>query len=261
MHIRGGSGLGDAMYLRPIAEHFAKTQSVTAHTDYPEVFIGSTAQVAPFTRRGITVLAHYSTARFNPKTTQYQDMLNSAGIRQAVPLRFTWNIRNPSLIERLRDKAGGRPLILLHGGRAPFGRIDGFGKRLMPERWGFEAALSALEDCFVVRVGKADQYPLPVNVDLHGKTTVSDVCDLGSACDGVLAQCSWAVPLAEIFDKPLLAVWASRGLVGGAGDVIRTITPQKILSKSTSSFVVDDWPKERIRDATRRALNPIEIAA
>lgn len=264
IRIRGGSGLGDSIYLRPIAEYLlARGNNVTALTKFPEVFIGSGVNVDSFNKSSANLIAHYVTHRQRQTTTQYQDMLDAAGIAAKVPLRFAWNVRNAKLVAGLRKEARGRRLVLVHGGRAPFGRTDGFGMRLMPQQSGFEMVLAALGDCFTVRVGNAPhEYALPVSRDLNGETTVSDVLDLGVSCDGVVGQCSFAIPLAEVFVKPFLGVWSARGLRGDyLTDVVRTMTPQKMLTRPTSRYVVDDWPADQVRDVARQMFEPQELAA
>lgn len=245
--IRGGSGLGDSIYLRPLVEQLiAEGERVTVCSDYPDVFIGTGATVEPFGRHNIQVLAHYSAFKSDPDTNQWQDICRSA--RMTAELRSVWTVRNTALVEKLRTRAFGRKIILVHGGRAPMGRTDGFGAELLPEAGAFTAALEALQDCLLVRIGKgAELYPLPTEINLNGSTSVSDLLDVGSICAGVVAQCSFAVPLAEVFDKPLLAIWAARGLTAREA-YVRQIAPKKILSKPTSHFVVDDWPLEQIQE-------------
>lgn len=246
--IRGGSGLGDALYVRPIAEYFIRQgEKVTVCSDYADVFAGSGAIVEQFGRTNISVLAHYTQGKSDPSTTQWQDVCRSAGV--TVPLQFDWAVKNQKLVDDLRAKAEGRPIMVVHGGRAPMGRTDGFGAELLPDRRAFDAVLSELRDCYLVRIGKGTQlYQLPVNIDLNGGTSVTDLLDVASICDGMAAQCSFAVPLAEVFDKPLLAIWSARGLCASHA-YVKTITPQKILSKPTSRFVMDDWSDEKIQGA------------
>lgn len=253
MRIRGGSGLGDAIYVRPVVEHFVSAgERVTVCSDFADVFIGTSAEVKAFDRFNIDVLAHYTAGKRDPSTNQWQDVCHSAGIDE-IALRFDWRVRSSALIDGLRADAAGRQLILVHGGRTPMGRTDGFGRELLPQREAFAAVLGALgDDCFLVRVGKGeDLYQLDVDVDLNGSTSVSDLLDIGSVCDGVVGQCSFAIPLAEVFDRPLLVVWAAHGMQHNMHPYIRQITPQKVLSKPTSSFVVDDWPVEKMQEAAR----------
>ena len=249
--IRGGNGLGDAIYLRPIVEELLRRgEQVEVCCGYPEVFSGLPVSVKPFDRLNIQVLAHYTLGKRNPATNQWQDICTSAGID--VPLRFDWKVKNQALVDGLRAKADGRPLVLVSGGRAPMARTDGFGKELLPNREAFDAVLAALSDCFMVKVGKADQvYPLKADVDLNGSTSVSDLLDLGASCDAIVGQCSFVIPLAEVFDKPLLCVWAAEGMSPARHYYISSITPQKVLSKSSSKFVMDDWPQQKIREIAR----------
>lgn len=246
--LRGGSGLGDSIYLRPICEAVIRQgEKLTVMSNFPGVFIGSGATVEPFRRDGCNMIAHYVGGKMNPTTTLWQDMCAHCGI--TAPLSFAWTIQNRALVFRLREKAAGRPIVIVHGGREPMGRRDKFGIELLPERAAFTAALAGLGGCYTVRVGMGDQlYPLAADIDLSDKTSVSDLLDVATVAAGIVAQCSFAVPLAEVFDKPFLGIWAARGLVS-RNDFIRTVTPSKILSKPTSGYVVDDWPAARITEA------------
>lgn len=251
IRIRGGRGLGDSLYVRPIVDYLVRLgERVVALSDYPDVFLGSGADVQPFTRQGVNLLAHYTSGMGNPQSTQWQDVLRSARMPPGLPLRFAWTVRNPTLVDALRVRAAGRPLVLVHGGKEPMNRTDGFGLELMPERWAFVTALDTLRDCFVIRIGKGPRlYELPADADLDGGTTVADLLDVASQCAGIVAQCSFAVPLAEVFDKPLLAIWSARGLVARE-PYVRQITPRKVLCGERDSFVTDDWSPERVKEVT-----------
>lgn len=248
--IRGGRGLGDALYIRPIAEALVKSGGpVVALSDYADVFNGSGARVEPFNRNGGNIIAHYVHGKQNPHTTQWQDVCRSAGI--TVPLRFEWKTRTTVLLDGLREQAAGRPIIIVHGGRAPMDRMDGFGMELLPEKSAFHAALNALDDCYLVQVGKAPQiYPLPTHVDLNGSTSVADLLDIASICDGIVAQCSFAIPLAEVFDKPLLAIWSAKA-AKSATEFIALTTPKKVLSSPRDTYVMDSWTAKNIREVVR----------
>lgn len=248
--IRGGRGLGDSLYIRPIAEHFVRQgRRVTVLSDYPDVFIGAGVKVEAFNRNDANIVAHYVSRKTKPGTNQWQDVCMSAGV--SVPLRFDWTVRNTALVAALKQKAAGRPIIVVHGGRAPMGRTDGFGRDLLPAKAAFDAALAALHGCFTVQIGNAPQiYPLAAELSLNGSTSVADLLDIGSVCDGVVAQCSFAVPLAEVFDKPLLAIWSSRAAKSNTLFICQT-TPEKVLSAPKDRFVMDDWPAERVAELAR----------
>lgn len=250
--IRGASGLGDSVYLRPIIEHFVRAgRDPVALSNYPEVFEGAGCSVEPFRRERVDVVAHYVMGKGRTDTTQFRDMSIAAGIAEPVPFAFAWPVKNAELVAAVRERAAGRPVVLVHGGRRPMARTDGFGMELLPDPAAFEAAIEGLEGCHLVGIGRDEPiYPLRVDQDLKGETTVTDLLDLFATCDGVLAQCSFAVPMSEAFDRPLLAVWAARGLAV-TNQYIRQITPKKILAKPTSRHVVDDAQLDKIKEAAR----------
>jgi hypothetical protein len=247
IRVRGGSGLGDSLYLRPIAENLAKHGPVTACSNYPDVFRGSGVRVDPFRRDHIDIVAHYINGKSNSGTTMWQDICANA--RVDAPLKFEWTVGNADLIRGLKDRAQGRPMVLVHSGREPMGRKDGFGLDLLPIRAAFCAVLWSLMDCFTIRIGSGNViYDIPCEADYYGKTSVGELIDIASVCDGVVSMCGFPVPMAECLDKPLLAVWAAKGLVS-ANQFIRTCTPSKILSKATSSFVMDDAPLDKLQES------------
>lgn len=250
--VRGGRGLGDALYVRAVAEKLKQKGPVTALTDYADVFIGSGIKVAPFQRNGAGIVAHYVHSRANEDTTQWQDVCRSAGIN--AELRFSWKVQNAGLVRSVREKARGRAVVLVHGGREPMDRKDGFGLALMPKQEAFDAVLRSMRGCFLVQIGKAEQiYPLACDLDLNGQTTVSDVLDLAWDCDAVITQCGFPIPLAECFDKPLLAVWGAAHKTSNHV-FIRQTTPQKVLSSPRDSFVMDAWGAANIQMVARELL-------
>lgn len=252
--IRGGRGLGDALYVRAVAEaYIRKGEQVSVCSDYADVFIGSGATVEPFCRNRVEVVAHYVGRKHISGTNQWEDVCISAGVIGAA-LSFKWEVRNRVLVDYLKAAANGKPIIMVNGGRPPMNRTDGFGDEMLPNRAAFDAALDALDGCFTVEVGKgAELYPLRADVDLADRTSVSDLLDIAWIAQGLVGQCSFMIPLAEAFDKPLLVVWATKGLKSRE-QFIRLCTPQKILSKASSRHVMDDWSTDRIQEVARDAL-------
>ncbi len=257
LRLRGGRGLGDALYVRPVAEHFVRrSEEVRVCSDYRDVFEGSGAYVEPFARTGCNVVAHYVSRKQYAETNQWQDVCISAGAPPDLALSFRWEPQNQRLIRSIRAAADGRPIIMVNGGRPPMARADGFANDMLPRREAFDAVLAALKEqgCFLVECGKGlELYPLTADMDLADRTSVSDLLDIAWIAGGLVGQCSFMIPLAEAFDKPLMVVWASKGLESRE-QFIRLCTPQKILSKPTSSYVMDNWPIEQIAEAARDAF-------
>lgn len=254
LRARAGSGLGDSLYLRPIVDHLVHAgHTVTALSEYPGIFLGSGATVMPFRREHADVIAHYVARKTDPRTNQWQDVCAAAGIPE-IPLSMRWPVLNTGLTSAVREAAAKRRIVLVHAGREPMAREDRFARELLPVAPAIAAALGALPDCFKVGIGKGPMlYPVPVDLDLRSLTSEADLLDLAVIAHGMLGQCSFLIPLAELFDKPLVVVWARAGL-SSKNDKIRTITPSKVLSKATSGHVFDDWSAEAIAERTRAVL-------
>ena len=267
IRIRSGRGLGDSIYLRPIAEYLvAQGHRVTVLSNYADVFIGAGVMVEPFTRVGHSIVAHYTHSMADQSLTQFASMLRTAKLPPSVPLRFAWNIQNAELIDGLRKAAAGRPVITVHGGHMPMQRGDAWTKDLIPRKEAFDAVLGALDGCYKVRIGNAENfYALPCDVEMNGGTSVADLLDIVKSCAVVVAQCSFAVPLAEVFGKPLLAVWAAKGLTS-ATPYLRHVTFEKVVERPQRARLVrDDWHANIIHDEARRwiaaATQPEELCA
>lgn len=253
LRVRGGSGLGDSIYVRAGVELFLEQgHEVTVCSDYPEVFLGLNVAIEAFRRNNIDRLLHYTLRKKETSTNQWQDVCLQAGLPDK-PLKISWPDRQSMMIDAVKKEAAGRPIVLVHGGRIPMGRTDGFGAELLPQRHAFSTVLREFNDCFTVRIGsRADSvYDIDTRADLRDKLSIHDLFSLAQESDGVVAQCSYAVPLAESLGKPGLFVWSSRGLTQERHAYIRQITPQKILSKDSSMFVMDNWSEEQIRYEAR----------
>ena len=248
--IRGGRGFGDALYIRPFAEHFQRENyRVRVLTDYRDVFRGLDATVEPFNRNGANVIAHYVGGKHNQGTTQWQDVCNSVGVQ--IPQRIEWKQNGGALLDTVRAEAKGRPIVLVNGGRYPMNRPDGFGLDLLPQKRAFDVVVGALSDCLTIRIGKGpEKYGIDCELDLSDATGAADVIDLAAICSGIVGQCSFAIPLAEVFDKPLLMIWSVRAK-DAEHEFVRMIEPRKVLSKPTDSWVLDAVSDETLRNAAR----------
>lgn len=250
-------GLGDSLYLQSVVRHLVEhsPERFQVCSSWPEVFrpLGDRVVVTPFTRAGIDILAHYS-LRKRYATTQFEDCCIQAGIAGPVDLRIDWSPTDPHLIERLRTE--GRPIVCVQLPRAPMGRTDGFGIELLPDCRAMQTAIDALRGhALIVQIGAGR--PLfrfsGIEVDLANETTVAELLDVASAAHAFLGYVSFVVPLAESFNKPALLVWSERGL-RARQLFVRQITPQKVLHKASSRYVMDDAPAQQIIEAAHGLL-------
>lgn len=260
--IRGGSGLGDAIYLQSVARHLVECgHTVEACSDWPDIFrpLAGRVKTSPFRRKPIDRLAHYANRRHRKESTQFDDCCINAQIGMGIDLRIDWEPVNVELVAMLRGV--GRPVMVVQMPRAPFGRSDGFGEEFLPDCRVIQEMIDRIgSEVYFVQVGKGE--PLfdfsGIDLDLTNKTSVSDLMDVGYAADAFLGYCSFIIPIAESFSKPVHLVWSRRGL-RSPHEVVRQMTPQKILHRrKTSSFSFDDEPKsdvveiaDALRDQTR----------
>lgn len=262
--IRGGAGIGDALYLQSVARYFVeKGEKVEACCDWPDVFrpLAGKVKVSPFRRKPIDRLAHYSARRAVSGTSQFEDCCIQAGIREKVDLRLDWQVVNVGLVEMLR--ASGKPVVVVQMPRAPFGRTDGFGKELLPDCRRIQEAIDRLAGrACLVQVGKGSTWFRfeGIDIDLVDRTSVTELIDIGFAADAFLGYVSFIVPLAESFSKPALLVWSRAGL-NSQHEVVRTIKPQKILHRSSSRWVMDDCSKEQLENAVDALCEQVRYTA
>jgi hypothetical protein len=254
--IRGGMGLGDALYVQAVARHLvARGARLQVATSWPDVFKRIDVQTVPFRRSEIDILAHYS-RRKNHRTGQFEDVCIQAGIDGPVELRLDWSA-DTDLTRRLR--ADGRPIVCVQLPRSPMGRSDGFGAELLPDCKVIQRAIDSLAGrALVVQIGAGQALFRfrGIDVDLSNETTVAELLDVASVADGFLGYVSFLVPLAESFSKPAMLVWSKRGLRSPTG-YIRQITPAKVLHRSSSMHVIDDWRPDDIRAVEERFWNAI----
>lgn len=260
--IRGGMGIGDAVYLAAVVRHLVSNgQKLEVCTAWPELFsaYASHIKLSPFRRNSIDILAHYSRRR-NWRTTQFQDVCIEAGIKEPVEFLLDWSVSDESLVRRLQEP--GLPIVLVQMPRAPMGRTDGVGHELLPNCARIQSVIDKLKGrALVVQIGAGK--PLyrfsGVDVDLRDETTVAQLLDVASVASGMLGYVSFMAPLAEALLKPALFVWSRRGLRSSTG-FVRLITPAKILERPSSMFVMDDCPEEELSAAAERFFNAIRLA-
>lgn len=241
--VRGGSGLGDAVYVQGVARYLVENNhQVEACSDWPDVFSQlKNVKVSPFRRDRIDRLAHYSTRRKERGTTQWEDVCINARIPRNTPLVLDRTVKT-ELADTVCEKARGKHLALIQLPRAPFGRVDGYGMSLLPDCRAIQYAIDALDGYYKVQVGKGR--PLHafdgIDLDLANATSVVELLDLAARAELFVGYVSYFVPLAESLDKRAIFVWSKAGLKSPL-ELIANITPSKILHrKDLCRFVLDN---------------------
>lgn len=239
--IRGGAGLGDSIYLCAIAAHLVREgYKVEACSNWPDLFRYTGVEVSPFRRERINRLAHYSARKGFVGSTQFQDCCASARVKD-VALTLPWIAAEVSIP---------RPFVCVQLPRSPMGRRDGFGKEILPDCGKIQQAINMLRGrATVVQIGAGQ--PLyrfdGIDIDLANKTTVAGMIDVASHASAFIGYPSFIVPLAEALDKRALLVWSRKGLASGTL-YVRQITPQKVIHKASSRWVIDNCNEAALQD-------------
>lgn len=261
--IRSGRGLGDNLYLHSVVGHLtARGERLQVCTNYPEIFPFDVT-FAPWSR-GADITVHYVNGKANPRTTQFEDCCQHAGVPGAA-YRAYWPDRQSDFIDGVHERAGGRPMLLINGARWPMDRADGYGRELLPTAQVFNATIDALaRHFFTIFIGRGSRlFDVSVDLDLNDWTSPDQVMDLAMACDAGFGQVGFMIPLMEMFDKPLMVMFTEMGL-SSRNNWISQLTPQKLFGKNTSTHVVDQWGHQRINlhvDAFCGSIVGIEKAA
>jgi hypothetical protein len=261
--MRGGRGLGDTIYLQSIARHMTEngTTRMRVASDYADVFLplGRRVQVIPFTRTGVEIVAHYVSRKAMAGTSQFTDMCIQVGIRKPIDLRLDWKPTDTEVMQRIKAKASGRPVVCVQLPRAPMGRIDGFGADLLPCPTAMQAIVHELGKHFAVMQvgsGRALYHLRGIDIDLANQTSVSQMIDAASQADVFFGYPSFIIPLAESLGKPGLFLWSRAGLKS-LQPFIAQITPEKLLHKpGLSRAIMDNATPEQIHAAVASLLQP-----
>lgn len=266
IRIRGGSGLGDALYVQSAARHLIELgHEVEACSNYPDVFrsLNGKCIASPFRRDSIDRLVHYSQRRLVKETDQFRDCCIQAGLKGKVDLRLDWSVKNVELYERVKSAAWGRPIIVVQLPRLPMNR-QGY-EDLLPDCRALQRAIDGLHKrgAFVVQVGSgAPKFTFSgIDLDLANQTSVSDLIDAVFAADICLGYVSFLLPLAESLSKPTLMVWSRKNL-NSTNSIMRTITPEKIIHRrDLVQTVMDDCQESELNRVVDAVLAQVRSSA
>lgn len=247
IQIRGGSGLGDSLYVQSIARHYLMNgRPLVVRSSHPDVFRPLGLTVIPFSRdRDGAIVAHYVQRKTELGTSQWQDVCISAGVPTTAQMQLDWKLINKSNADYFLDVR--RPALAVLLPRYGMNRNDGFANDLLPN-WKI---LDQLIQCnaYKIQIGQGD--PLfrfhGIDLNLANKTTVADLLDVSSLVDGFVGWCSFMLPLAESLQKPFFTLWSARGS-RSREPFIRSLTPQKVIHRKDLSYhAIDDDPINRIQ--------------
>lgn len=260
--IRGGSGLGDNLYVQAASRYIMneRKEFLEIATPFPDLFrsFSGRCSVIPFTKARAKYVAHYTTRKRMPDTSQFEDVCINLGIPTSTELVLDWPYKETKIGLMLLQAAKGKRILTVQMPRMPMGRPDNFGIELLPELAPLQNALDMLKeehDLFTVMVGRGKPlYQLNnIDLDMSNKTNVRELLEISASTDLFYGQVSSIIPLAESFKKPVLTTFARRGLKSGNW-FISCITPKKVNHRESSKSIVDDSSEEEVISTCKTML-------
>jgi hypothetical protein len=274
--IKGASGLGDNLYLYPIAKHYSTTHDkVYLMSDYPvlfeplpkvECFRHLKLNYIPIRegekirKKEIDVRCTYGPRKHIKGTSQFEDMYIFANERfgQSIPklkLEMPWEIKNKELIDTIKlvaSKNGPRKIAVVAAPYQPFGREDKWGDeiKIAPETIQYICDELKLMNYLVITVGNEFSLLEPmVEYNLINQTSVEDLLDLVYISDLCVTQIGNLLPMAEVFGKKNITIF-SHNISNCEHKFLRAITPDKCVhyKNLNLSFNDDKISKDRIHE-------------
>jgi len=210
--IRGLSGFGDTLYLRVVIEWLLcnRPDDYIVFSNYPDVFSDLRVHVKPFTKTGkFDYVFNYLIGKQCNHTTQFEDMIFSCDLP-----------RNIELTSNLKTEAKRVNTVIVNLYRAMGGHNN-----------------SAMEMVPYEEDFKKIYEPYPNKIFIDKKISFNSLVNIFNSAKIVIAQNGWAIPMSEMLNIPNLICYTQRGL-NSKIQFFNTITPNKILHKKTSKYVI-----------------------
>jgi hypothetical protein len=222
--IHGASGLGDAVYLYPIAKRLLdEGHDVTILTNYPTIYETLKCKTAPFDKtKGESY--SYVNRKHIPETDQYIDMCINAEMYPNYP-PLTMDYQSKALYHY-------EPIAVVVAPCVPFGqsyRPDY--ECIMPNVKAMDDYIETLKrDYTIIQVGKNPIIKLYSDVDLTGNTTLDEYINLLFNADLIVSQVGNALSFAEAFNNKA-TIFFPLNARNSDNQFLRTITAEKVIHK------------------------------
>lgn len=250
MIIRGARGLGDAFYLRAVVKYFLDRgkQDITVMNNYPDIFKGLKVKIIKYGEGEPTLNIRYA-GRFAEPTNFLQDSAILANISDILKL---------SASKQERDKwfNTDKKVVIIkspcynHAGKAHT-------RPLIPDIRVIQAIVSAFKSsCYFVLLGLRNDWNFElegIDEDRSKCNSIPDILSMIDQADLVITQSSYFIPASEAHDTKCLIVMAQAGLESKEY-FWKYVTPQNMITQSTSDYVVDSWKEEDILAKVKEML-------
>lgn len=242
----GPRGLGDAIFVRAVAMRWLELgQPVTVFTLWPEVFDGIDVTVKNPTERTGDENIHHCVGCSHCRlpdvlpVSMFRRICHQSGLFEPFDFKIDWKVKSPDMVNKIKRRSNGRKILIYQPPKV----ANGFEQELFnPSPEDFIQYLEDHSDFYRIKVG----HPLtahefidaPCELDLFGKTSVSDVFDIATICDLFFSQVCYLVTLGEAMDKKVACMFTRRQLEANAVR-IRQLTPPVFIHKHHLAEVID----------------------
>lgn len=244
-YLNAAKGLGDAIYLRAVVLHLlAQGETLTVVTGWPDVFSDLPVTVKPLSSATGDEDWHHAKpclhCRIITDVDQFAMACRQAGITEPVELRMNWRVKNTDLVARIKREAAGRKVFVYQ----PLKKASNVNQDLARPQWGaFRKVVEKHADHFRVRLGHPahlDDTPAPCELDLFGKTSVTDAFDIATIADVFFGEPCYLFILAQAMNKPSISMFSGRGADSGRHRIVN-FSPERLFHKRhLTSAIYDD---------------------
>jgi hypothetical protein len=238
MIIKGASGLGDAVYLYPIVKHYVtQTQDLRVMTNFPEIYADLKVKTIPFTKQHGDVNCNYCNRKYTKGTTQFEDMVINAGLENHdIQFEMPYKRKSRFISTPFEDDDTGMPLCVLPAPYLPMNSQKS--KELLYNIDVVQELIDENMSFLFVQVGNDPIARFEVDYDFCGKTSVNDLLDICSLADIIITPPGNLLPMGEALNKKTFLIFSEKGLKS-KDPFISSITPEKLITKSTTWFAID----------------------
>lgn len=256
MRIRGARGLGDAVYVYPIAKHFIdKGVKVEVMTRYPEIYNTLDCEcIDRYIGPKPDIDCRYGPRYPNQETNMWEDTLIQAGLQNEnieLKIAYDW-----SEVFKFPTQ---KKICLIKTPCYAQGKDNGMTACLLPKLEVFQKIIDEFKDqCYFVMAGLKNTLEFEfkgIDEDLSHIDKIPRLVALVDQSDIVLTPSSHFVSFAEGLDKKLMIGFAQTG-IDSQVSFYRWSTPAKVITKpNTSDAFIDSEPITRIFERFKRLLD------
>lgn len=241
--IRAPNGLGDAVHLRAAVLHLlASGEQVKVFTSFPVVFADLPVEIAALgegdTFDGLRHFYH-KLGVGAADVDNFTGSCRRADIVEPVALRAEWTVKNSALLDSIRDAAKGRSIFVYQTRKAAKNSAQ---RLLCPDRESYNGFIAEHHDHFRIKLGQPpyceDDRSAPCELDLFGKTSISDAFDIATIGDLFFGESCFVPMIGEAMDRRYAIMFTRRAL--NSEDRVRHMTPGRLFHKKHLATAVYD---------------------